>query len=255
MSGKDQPEAEPEHDGISTSGLKPQLEQTPTVLILDTSASMTNPVDPDSDDQTSKIDQLNEGLEFFYNEVRNQEHAKDRVNLAVVTFGQEAEVYDKFTSIENWSPPTLDTGGNTPMGEAIKMGLDLVEERKQFYKDEGIHYYRPLVWLLTDGQPTDMSEDDQLWDEVQQELKEGSESGGFEFFAFGVRGAEMETLTKLVEDPTGRPGFKIREGMFDEFFDFLSNSMESASNPNSSDAFTLGKEKELDALFQVGPDK
>ena len=39
------------------------------------------------------------------------------------------------------------------MGAAINLALDKLEERKQIYQQAGISYFRPWVFLITDGEP------------------------------------------------------------------------------------------------------
>ena len=41
------------------------------------------------------------------------------------------------------------------MNEAINTALDALEARRQEYKENGIIYYRPWLFVLTDGHPTD----------------------------------------------------------------------------------------------------
>lgn len=108
------------------------------------------------------------------------------------------------------------------------MAIDMTEDVKSFYAEEGIPYNRPIFWLLTDGKPTGMNEGDSKWDQVQEQLRRGTADNHFELFAMGVGEADMDTLNALVE-PTNRPALKIKEGMFAEYFAFLSNSLEDAS--------------------------
>ncbi len=60
-----------------------------------------------------------------------------------------------FTSAANFFPPILFARGDTPMGAAITKATDMVEERKREYRANGISYYRPWIFLITDGAPTD----------------------------------------------------------------------------------------------------
>lgn len=220
---KDNVSLDPEDENIDVT-----VDRTPTVLILDTSGSMSEEsVGPDGA-QKENIERLNEGLEFFRTEVLDQEHASVRVDVGLVEFGGTARIRKDFTHIQNWTPPTLKASGRTPMGEAIELAIDMTEDVKSFYAQEGIPYNRPLFWLLTDGKPTDMNEGDRKWEQVQEQLRRGTEDKHFELFAMGVGKADMDTLNALVE-PTNRPALKVKEGMFAEYFRFLSNSLEDAS--------------------------
>jgi uncharacterized protein YegL len=182
-----------------------------------------------SGEKKTKISHLNESLEFFKNEVTEKEHAANRVDIAIITFGGGVDIRQEFTGIKDWEPPKLEAGGNTPMGEAIERGIDLIEEIKNSYTSQGIAYTRPLLWLLTDGVPTDMEEGNQKWDIVRQQLEVGEHNHHLIFLPMGVGMADMDLLNSLSPN---RPALKIKEGMFREYFEFVSNSLEKVSNPD-----------------------
>jgi uncharacterized protein YegL len=200
------------------------VERTPTVLILDTSNSMIQSP-PGSD--TRRIDLLNDGLEQFKQEVMEKSHTERRVDVSVVTFGRKARVEQEFTQVKNWTPPTLNSGGRTPMADAIETSIDLVEQVKSTYRAEGISYNRPILWLLTDGKP-DMKRGSERWQIVKRQLEVGTKEDKFIFFALGMGEADTERLGQLVEG-TGRPARMMKPGQFAEFFKFVSNSLESHS--------------------------
>lgn len=218
-------------DGTLGTDVPPTVERTPTVLLLDTSGSMGHQQTDATEDARPKIEQLNDGLEFFKDEIEKKDHAETRVDVAMVSFGADVAVEQDFTPISDWNPQQLSNGGKTPMGEAIEKGIDLVEERKSEYRDNGYAYNRPIIWLLTDGRPTDMTEGDQMWDRVQKQLDKGTGDDHFMFFAFGIGDdADIQTLDEIVS-VTDENAYQLDEGMFMEYFRVVSNSLEKESEP------------------------
>ena len=165
----------------------------PCILLLDVSGSMNG----------RPINELNAGLVTFRDELLADSLALKRVELGIVTFGP-VHVEQPFTSAANFFPPILFAQGDTPMGSAITKALDMVEERKREYRANGISYYRPWLFLITDGAPTDKK---------------------FAFFTIGVQGADMKTLAQIsVRQPLPLQGLQFRE-----LFSWLSSSLRSVS--------------------------
>jgi uncharacterized protein YegL len=185
----------------------------------------------------NKIGAVNEGLAMFKDDISKDELASKRVDLAVVTFGTGVQVVHNFSNIDAFDPPQLIADGLTPMGEAILHALDMIEQRKQQYKTEAINYYRPWVFMLTDGAPTDMSPGDATWNEVVGRVHEGEQLNKFLFFAVGVDEADFGCLSQLA--PPTRPPIKLRSDRFSEMFQWLSDSQSRVSASAVGDQIPL----------------
>lgn len=181
----------------------------PCVLLLDVSGSMSG----------RPLEELNAGLVTFREELCSDSLAMKRVEVAIVTFGP-VNVELPFTTASSFYPPTLQPQGDTPTGAAISKALTLVEDRKRDYKSNGVSYYRPWIFLITDGQPTD------AWQAAAAAIREGEASKKFAFFVIGVQGADMKTLRQIsVREPLPLQGLKFRE-----LFSWLSSSLRSVSS-------------------------
>jgi uncharacterized protein YegL len=182
----------------------------PCVLLLDVSGSMAG----------APIASLNAGLQAYKTDLMADSLAQQRVEVAVVTFGGRVETICPFTTAQNFQPPTLVVGGETPMGQAIETGIEMVAQRKQLYKQQGLHYFRPWIFLITDGAPTDD------WRGAASKVQHGEAAKAFAFFSVGVEGANFDILRQL----GSRQPLKLDGLRFRELFVWLSQSQRSVSH-------------------------
>jgi uncharacterized protein YegL len=174
------------------------------------------------------INQLNDGLVTFKDELAADALAQKRVEVALVTFGP-VQVHSDFQTADQFQPPKLETTGDTPMGAAIQQALTLLDQRKRTYKANGIAYYRPWIFLVTDGAPTD------AWKEAARKVHVEEEAKALSFFAVGVEGAHFDILEQIAV----RKPLKLKELRFRDLFIWLSNSLSAVSRSQVDDQVQL----------------
>jgi uncharacterized protein YegL len=195
--------------------------RAPTLLLLDSSSSM-NEVLPGQTE--TSLSALNSGLDVLVSELNKDPLAKRRAEISFVTYGSDVTPATAFTTVDNLVIPSLVPSGTTSTGRAIEVGLDALEARKREYKANGIEYYRPMVFLITDGLATD-----DLSTAIER-IASAEAAKKISMFAIGVEGADLEQLSKLTP---GRAPVKLQGVKFAELFTWLSASQSavSASQP------------------------
>jgi len=192
----------------------------PCLLLLDTSTSMRG----------SPIAELNQGLVTFKDELMADRMATQRVEVGVLTFGP-VMVQSDFQTPDQWNPPSLVANGDTPIGGAVEEGLRMLEARKQLYRSSGISYYRPWIFLITDGGPTDS------WQNAAALVRAGDndQRKSFSFFAVGVEGANMDILARI----SHREPLRLQGLRFRDLFAWLSSSLGGVARSQPGDAVAL----------------
>jgi uncharacterized protein YegL len=195
----------------------------PCVLLLDTSGSMAG----------APIAALNEGLRAFKNDLVKDPLASRRVEVAIITFDSAVQIVQDFVTADQFDPPALHAGGATLMGSGIHQALDLIRARKSQYRAGGVAYYRPWVFMITDGEPQGEPED--LIQQATQRIHDDEENRRVAFFSVGVEGANMDRLKQIaVRAPVRLIGLN-----FVEMFVWLSRSTQAVSHSRPDDQVAL----------------
>jgi uncharacterized protein YegL len=196
-------------------------QRTPCVLLLDVSGSMSG----------EPINELNAGLRDYKDSLIADPLAAKRVEVAIVTFGGHIQTVCDFTTVEGFQPPMLTCNGDTPMGAAILQGIELLKQRKDQYKSNGVPFTRPWLLLITDGAPTDD------WHSAAAQVRQGEQNRHFVFYAVGVEGANVDVLRQITGNRS--EPLKLKGLAFRALFKWLSNSQAAASRSKPGEAVPL----------------
>lgn len=190
----------------------------PVVILQDTSASML-----------PNIEQVNQGLRSLRADLLTDPLASQRVEIAIVTFGPVTLAQD-FVTVDQWVPPRLGAAGNTPLGAALVYAMQQIHLRKLVYQEAGIPYYRPWLWLVTDGAPTDD------WKGPVASVQAEIQRGGLEMFTIGTETADFGVLRQISKP---REPIRLREARYREMFVWLSRSLKPVSRSDPSAPLSL----------------
>ena len=192
----------------------------PAVLVIDTSFSMH-----------SSKEQLRQAMVDFGKAIQEDERAIGTVETMIITFDSDVRVIEPFGSAYDFAVPNFDCSGMTAMHRAVELALNEVEARKSQYKDLNMNWYRPWIFMITDGKPND---DDN--GEFEKLLKSQKDKHCI-FYPVAIGDStDKKLLGTLRED---HKVLTASKNNFAGVFKWMSNSVVSASNSRTGEDVDL----------------
>ncbi len=199
----------------------------PVLIIADCSGSMSG----------RPISAMNQGVDDLYQAIIDDEIARNRVEVALLSFGTSARVERDFATVSAGSRTKMAAAGVTNMHLAIHQGCDLLEERKEMYRLNGVPYFRPIIVLFSDGLPTG-SESETA--EANQRLVNMENEGRLTIFKVGINAQAVQALLSALPNPNSAFQPQQLDNLrFSDFFVWLSKSVSAISRSTPGDSVNL----------------
>jgi uncharacterized protein YegL len=188
------------------------IRRLPVYLVLDVSESMAGPA----------IEAVDKSIQALVAELKKDPHALETAHMSVITFAREAKQIVPLTDIADFVPPKLSVRTGTSLGKALRLLLDCMAREVIRTSDCQKGDYKPLVYLLTDGQPTDD------WRPAVEALRRANNPKIANIIAVGCGpDADVEILRQVSETVLLIP--TASQESLSRFFVWLSSSVQSAS--------------------------
>ncbi len=183
----------------------------PVYLLLDCSGSMMG----------EPIEAVRQGVKALLSELRGDPQALETAYLSVIAFDSKARQITPLTELMQFKEPELHAGGATALGEALNVLIDCIgsEVRKSTESQKGD--WRPLVFILTDGSPTDI----ETFNQAVQKIK-GVKTANIIACAAGSS-ADTSYLKKITESVLMMN--TLSAGDMAQFFAWVSGSIKMSS--------------------------
>lgn len=189
----------------------------PVILLADVSGSMA---------AEGKIDAMNQSVKEMVATFADEDDLRAEIHVCVITFGGEAKTLISLqpASTVEWTDMTA--SGYTPLGGAMKIAADLVDDREQIPSRS----YRPTIILVSDGMPNDE------WESSLKRLTTEGRASKADRIALAIGSdADEEMLKHFLNDPEKRVYYAEDARRIKDFFQFVTMSVTKRSrsaNPN-----------------------
>jgi uncharacterized protein YegL len=121
------------------------MRRLPVYLLLDTSGSMSG----------EPIEALRNGVQLLVSTLRQSPQAIETAHICVITFNSSAKVLIPITDLFSFKMQDIQASGTTSLGDALRVLSHCIEKDVVKTTKETKGDWKPIVFILTDGIPTD----------------------------------------------------------------------------------------------------
>lgn len=202
------------------------MRKLPVYLLLDTSGSMYG----------EPIEAVKNGVDMLLSSLRQDPYALETVNLSIISFASDAKQIVPLTELSQFQAPQLKASGQTAMGEALKLLAQRVDEEVAKTTPEKKGDWKPLVFIMSDGAPTD--DLDQGLDEMKKR------KFGIVVACAAGKDAKVDTLQQITESVVKLDS--LENESIKAFFKWVSASV-------SAGSVKVDGGEDVDALDELPP--
>lgn len=101
------------------------------------------------------IEAVRNGVNVLVSTLRQDPYALETAYLSIITFDSTAKQITPLTELASFQPPVIDANGCTALGEALSLLATCVDREVTKTTAEVKGDWKPLVFIMTDGVPTD----------------------------------------------------------------------------------------------------
>ncbi len=188
------------------------MRRLPVYMLLDCSESMVG----------GAINSVQQGLDVLLGTLRSDPHALETAWVSIITFNHEAKQLVPLTELIELQTPKLQVAPGTCLGKALALLRNCIEGEVVTANSGRRGDYRPLVFLLTDGQATDD------WQQVKHAVDRLTNPGIANFYSIGCGDDVDYGVLSQVSDAVFKLADMTPETM-GKLFIWLTASVRSAS--------------------------
>jgi len=188
------------------------MRRLPVYLLIDCSESMAG----------QGMDSVNKGVQALLTALRSDPQSLESVALSIITFSKEASQVVPLSDVSSIRIPLLSVRPGTSLGAALRLLVACLDREVVRTTREVKGDFRPLILLMTDGQPTDD------WESGVEILKKQNTVKIANFYAIAI-GEDVDTdLLRQITDIV----LTLKDDSpetFKKFFVWMSASVQSHS--------------------------